>query len=54
MKPMALTKKLLLNKKTIASLIKTELKNVQGGHNTTPTCPILISVCQPCKETIPC
>jgi hypothetical protein len=54
MKTKDLNKQLVLNKKTVANLEKVELKNVQGGHNTKPTCPILVSVCQICLETIPC
>lgn len=47
-------KKLILTKKTIANLDKVELTNIHGGADTRPTCPILVSVCKPCYETIPC
>jgi hypothetical protein len=54
MKTKKLGKQLLLNKKTIANLDKTDLSKVQGGHNTKPTCPVLISVCQICIVTTAC
>ncbi len=54
MKTKNLRKQLVLNKKTIANLEKTELRKVQGGHDSSPTCPILVSVCRPCIFTIAC
>jgi hypothetical protein len=39
MKPKALKKRFVLNKKTIVDLGKTKMSNVHGGHDSSPTCP---------------
>ena len=53
MKPKTISKRLGLNKKTIANLVNTEMKSVHGGHDSSPTCPI-VSVCRPCPVTEGC
>jgi hypothetical protein len=57
MKPKALNKRLVLNKKTIADLRKPEMDNVFGGGNTLPGtyCPFTVCaptcICETYKET---
>lgn len=53
MKPKAFSKRLGLNKKTIANLVNTEMKRVHGGHDSSPTCPI-VTGCPPCPGTAGC
>ncbi|NIM16083.1 MAG: hypothetical protein GTO45_29120 [Candidatus Aminicenantes bacterium] len=69
MKPKVLKKRLVLNKKTIASLGEAVMNDVYGGHDSSPTCPIYkscplgpLSVCicritddgEECTTTILC
>jgi hypothetical protein len=40
MKTKTFVRKLVLNKKTIADITSESMKKVQGGHDSSPTCPI--------------
>lgn len=57
MKSKALKKRLVLNKETVSDLCITEMGDLYGGHDSSPTCPaftkydcISVYVCQPTKE----
>lgn len=43
--------KLSLNKKTISNLLKVEMNEVRGGHDSSPTCPAytLWQTCRGCN-----
>jgi hypothetical protein len=53
MKPKVFSKKLVLNKKTVANLGKAEMIEVHGGHDSRASCPV-VTACNCTKITTPC
>lgn len=53
MKTKTFSKKLTLNKKTVADLRKKEMGKVHGGHDSSPSCP-LATACKCTRPGMPC